>query len=287
MLIRNIIKCPSCKKFLGNFVCCDHKDREGSSHDKLIGMASDGCDWAMEAFDEDNYAMCTECQHVFDRETGDNGGSTVYREPRHPKRKSFFQVVADKMFNSFGAKEEEDDYNKRDVIVCGLNLYKRALELVEKGEKARYSLLLKYIWEIERLDKDEKLSYERQYDEALSEVLEILEADEDEENSRSTRMDDFMLIGGAQGERLIAEENSTKREYYRLVYVVETLLKVEFYRRKTMYDRAIEILDENSRIFFEDYKVLADALMYHCENKNPKLFYTVVKNKHYGENIMY
>lgn len=288
-LRRKIIKCPFCKNFLGHFVCLSKNNfHENKSSDKLK-MASDGCDWAMETFDQDNYVMCSECKNVFNSETGDGGKTTVYHtDNRRTPKKSFFKKIIGNIFSSKDV-ERGDDSSKRDVIVDGLELHKKALQLVGRGEKERYSILLKYIWEIERLDKDKKSLYINDYDEALSEILEILEKEEDEENPRSTSMDDAMILGWDESNnemgRLFENENSMKKKHYNLVDATELLLKAEFYRRKKMFDYATEILNENSYAFFENYKKLADEMIRHSENKNSELFYIEVENLNCDESM--
>ncbi|HSA08306.1 MAG TPA: hypothetical protein P5099_02960 [Candidatus Moranbacteria bacterium] len=286
-LRRKIIKCPFCKKFLGHFVCLsDNNFHENKSSDKFK-MASDGCDWAMETFDQDNFVMCSECQNVFNSETGDNGETTVYYADNNRIHKiSFFKKIISKIFSS-DYVEDEDESSKKDVIVDGLELHKKALQLVGRGEKERYSILLKYIWEIERLDKDEKSLYSNDYKEALSEILEILEKEEDEENPRSTSMDNTMILAWDESTNemghLLEKENSIKKKHYNLVDATELLLKAEFYRRKKMFDRAIEVLNENSYAFFENYEKLADEMILHSKNKNSELFYIEVDNPNRNE----
>jgi hypothetical protein len=76
-----------------------------------------------------------------------------------------------------------------------------------------------------------------------------------------------------------------KKKHYNLVDATELLLKAEFYRRKKMFDCAIEILNENSYAFFENYKKLADEMMRHSKNKNSELFYIEVENLNHDESV--
>ncbi|MDD5464017.1 MAG: hypothetical protein PHP62_02630 [Candidatus Moranbacteria bacterium] len=54
---------------------------------------------------------------------------------------------------------------------------------------------------------------------------------------------------------------------------VEILLMAEFYRRKKMFERAVEILNENDAKFFDNYKKFASAIRDYAQGRKSELFY--------------
>lgn len=246
-------------------------------------MDSDGCGWAQIA--SDYYVMCPGCRNVFDIYTGNNGGSTVYERPALPPVR-----LSDKLRSFVGIEKEKDveydmsdarfrvspgierEYHDRwEVIGSGFELYEKALRIEEARVQVRCSILLRYIWGIERMKENEKASYLASYNEALSEIIEILENNiahpEVYEGNAIT-----ILLPGDLGRDFDAEDRENS-EYIAVRIATTVLLAAEFYRRKRMFDRAIAILNGYDFVTPYPYQKMAGAIWSRSRNNIPELFY--------------
>lgn len=244
-------------------------------------MDSDGCGWAQIA--SDYYVMCPGCRNVFDIYTGNNGKSTIYERPALPpvslsdKFRSFLGIKKDIECDMDDARFrvspgiEREYHDKWKVITGGFELYEKALRIEEARVQVRCSILLRYIWGIERMKENEKASYLASYNEALSEILEILEnnitcPEAYEENTL------MILRPGDLGRDFHAGDRENA-EYNAIKTATTVLLAAEFYRRKRMFDRAIATLDGYDFVAPYPYQKMAGAILDRSRKNIPELFY--------------
>ena len=282
MFILREYQCPSCKIICSGLTPFDVFS---SNKDKDSRMDSDGYGWSRIA--SDNYVMCPECRNVFDIYRGDNGGSTVYKRPAPPpvslgdKLRSFVGIKKDIEYNmddsrfrvSLGIEREYHD--KWKIITGGFELCEKAFRMEESRVNVRCSVLLSYIWEIERMEESKKAPYLASYNEALSEIIEILE--NDIAHPEAYMKTSYVI---SRWDESIGSDEPDHEAEERVVAVdkavedaTKVLLVAEFYRRKRMFDRAIAILDEHDFVTPYPYQKMAGAIWSRSRNNIPELFY--------------
>lgn len=284
MYISREYQCPSCTcRSICNGLTPFHVF--GLNEDKDNRMESDGYGWSRIA--SDDYVMCPGCRNVFDIYRGDNGGSTVYERPALPpvslgdKLRSFVGIEKDIECDMDDAMKDarfrvspgidREYHNKWEIITGGFELYEKAFRIKETRVPVRCSILLRYIWGIERMEENEKASYSASYNEALSEILEILEnniayPEAYEENT-------LMILQPGDLGRDFDVEKQENDEYNAVKTATIVLLAAEFYRRKRMFDRAIAILDGYDFVTPYPYQKMAGAILDRSRKNIPELFY--------------
>ena len=282
MFILREYQCPSCKIICSGLTPFDVFS---SNKDKDSRMDSDGYGWSRIA--SDNYVMCPECRNVFDIYRGDNGGSTVYKRPAPPpvslgdKLRSFVGIKKDIEYNmddsrfrvSLGIEREYHD--KWKIITGGFELCEKAFRMEESRVNVRCSVLLSYIWEIERMEESKKAPYLASYNEALSEIIEILE--NDIAHPEAYMKTSYVISRWDESTGSNEPDHEAEERAVAVDKAVEDATKVllvaEFYRRKRMFDRAIAILDEHDFVTPYPYQKMAGAIWSRSRNNIPELFY--------------
>ncbi len=280
MYITREYQCPSCK-----IICSSPTPWDAFDLNDKNRMDSDGYGWSRIA--SDDYVMCPECRNVFDMYRGNNGRSTVYERSALPpvslsdKIRSFVGIKKDVECNMDDAMDDarfrvspgiEREYHDRwEIITGGFELYEKAFRMEEARVNVRCSLLLHYIWEIERMEESKKVSYLESYNEALSEIIEILESNiaQPKTYEKNTIM---ILQPGDLGRDFDAEDRENA-EYNAIRTATTVLLAAEFYRRKRMFDRAIALLNEHDFVTPYPYQKMAGAIWSRSRNNIPELFY--------------
>lgn len=252
-------------------------------------MDSDGYGWSRIA--SDYYVMCPECRNVFDIYTGNNGGSTIYERPALPpvslgdKLRSFVGIEKDIECDMDDAMNDarfrvspgidRKYHNKWEIITGGFELCEKAFRMEESRANVRCSVLLSYIWEIERMEESKKAPYLASYNEALSEIIEILENDIAHPEAYTKTSYGISRWNESTGsnepdheaeERAVAVDKAVED-------ATKVLLLAEFYRRKRMFDRAIAILNEHDFVTPYPYQKMAGAIWSRSRNNIPELFY--------------
>lgn len=275
-------QCPFCKG-----ICDSHSRGIGALGDNR--MDSDGCGWAQIV--SDHYVMCPECRNVFDICTGNNGRSTVYERPAFPpvslgdKLRSFVGIEKDIEYDMDDAMNdarfrvspgiEREYHNKWEIITGGFELYEKAFRMKESRMKVRCSILLRYIWKIERMEESKKAPYLASYNEALSEIIEILENDIAHPEAYTRTSYSISRWNESTGssepdheaeERAVAIDKAVED-------ATKVLLVAEFYRRKRMFDRAISLLNAHDFVTPYPYQKMAGAIWSRSRNNIPELFY--------------
>ena len=288
MYISREYQCPSCTcRSICNGLTPFHVF--GLNEDKDNRMESDGYGWSRIA--SDDYVMCPGCRNVFDIYRGDNGGSTVYERPALPpvslgdKLRSFVGIEKDIECDMDDAMKDarfrvspgidREYHNKWEIITGGFELYEKALRMEEARVHVRCSILLRYIWGIERMKENEKASYLASYNEALSEIIEILENDiahPEAYMKTSYVISQWNESTGSDEPDHEAEERAVAVDKA-VEDATKALLLAEFYRRKRMFDRAIAILNGHDFVTPYPYQKMAGAIWSRSRNNIPELFY--------------
>ena len=260
MIDSRTIECPHCEKFMTQIVFLSRNNFH-ESEIKKFKVSSDGYENAES--DMRGFYMCPECLEIF------NLDSAKRKKKEVPVKKTFSESVLS-FFRPKSKKEEEKVEVHKEIIGEGIEFLKKAFKVVDVTDKARYAVVLRYIWEIERLDEEKKKIYIEDYNTALSEIIEILDFKiknvPDMDDCNHILSHDSATGGLKRNYEMEAAEYNEKRN-------MEVLMLAEFYRRKGMFDRAVEILDENECKMFENYLKLAVAIKDHAMEKKSELFY--------------
>lgn len=264
MLKIKTVECPLCKKNATRVYYLSRNNfHDFDDESKTFKVASDGYENAPTYMG--GYVMCPECLEIFNL---DSAKITEEEDSRSIKK-----TLKESIKSLFAPKppiKKEPDY--KEVIEDGLEFYDKSFKVVTADDEARYSVLLKYIWEIERLSEEMKKAYSADYNKALIELLEILEFKTKNVPNIEDEECDWILSYSKDTESM---ERDYKREAqeYNNKHNVDILLMAEFYRRKGIFERTIEILNENDAKFFDNYKKLADAIREYAQGKKSELFY--------------
>lgn len=255
------IECPFCKGFLKNtdrsiYYNLDRSKPSDSS------IASDGCGWAIITSNFYDYAMCPKCRNVFNIQTGNNGKSTEFKN--YEKSVWLLKRFLDNLFVLVGCKKKID-IEQKEVIRDGFEFYEKAINVVEKSDDARYLILFEYIWRIERMEKDEKVSHLVNYNEAISEILEMLER-------RNKKTFDL--------------ESDSIKDIEKSIYITELLLMAELYRRRGMFDRAIAVLNKYMPKLRGYFKEFASEISDRSKKKIIEMFYLEINRGKENEKVV-
>lgn len=230
---------------------------------KTFKVASDGYENAPTSLA--GYVMCPECLEIFNL-----GSAKITENEDRRKIKKTLKESIKSLFIPKSPIKKEPDY--KEIIEEGLEFYKKAFNVVANNDEARCSVLLRYIWEIERLSEEEKRNHSVDYGKALTELLEKLEFKtknvpniEDEECN--------WILSYSEETKNLERDYKREAQEYNNKHNVDILLMADFYRRKKMFERAIEILDESDCKFFDNYKKLADEIKKYAQEKKSELFY--------------
>lgn len=170
---------------------------------------------------------------------------------------------------------DREYHNKWAIITGGFELCEKALRMEESRANVRCSVLLSYIWKIERVEESKKAPYLASYNEALSEIIEILENDIAHPEAYTKTSYGISRWNESTGsnepdheaeERAVAVDKAVED-------ATKVLLVAEFYRRKRMFDRAIAILNGHDFVTPYPYQKMAGAIWSRSRNNIPELFY--------------
>jgi len=264
MLTVKTVECPLCMKNATKIYCLSRNNfHDFDDESKTFKVSSDGYENSSNYIG--GYVMCPECLEVFNLSS-----AKITEDEDERKIKKTLKESIKSFFAPKPSIKKEPDCKK--VIEDGLELYQKAFKCVGADNETRYYVLLTYIRAIERLSEGEKKNYLADYNEALTELLEILEFKTKNVPNIEDEECDWILSYNKDTESM---ERDYKREAqeYNNKHNADILLMAEFYRRKEMFERTIEILNENGAKFFDNYKKLATAIGEYAQEKKSELFY--------------